>query len=71
MQIVKIGLHALGVILDLGVKASFSLVDEMAVVLPLNEAFEGQRDEQADGDGGEVEDEVANAVDGLVWWVDV
>jgi hypothetical protein len=57
--------------LNLGVKAGFGVVDEVTVVLPFDEAFEGQGDEQADGDGGEVEDEVAYAVDGLVGWVDV
>ena len=71
VQIVEVGLHVLGVILDLGMKASFCVVNEVPVVLPLDEAFEGQGDEQADGDGGEVEDEVAYAVDGLVGWVNV
>jgi hypothetical protein len=57
--------------LYLGVKAGFGVVDEVTVVLPLDEAFERKRDEQTDGDGGEVKDEVAYAVNGLVGWVDI
>ena len=43
----------------------------MAVVLPLDDAFEREGDEQADGDGGEVKKEIAPAVHGFVGRVDV
>jgi len=44
---------------------------EVAVVDPFDGGLEAERDEKADGDGGDVEEEVAPAVDGLVGWVDV
>jgi hypothetical protein len=52
--------------LNLGVEACLRFVDEMAVVLPFNAAFEAERDEQADGDGGEMKKKIAPAVDRLV-----
>jgi len=60
-----------GVALDFGVEAGVGVVDEMAMVLPLNDAFEREGDQQADGDGGEVEKEIAPAVHGFVGGVDV
>jgi hypothetical protein len=53
------------------VETGLGVVDEVAVVLPLDEAFERESDQQADGDGGEVKDEVAYAVDGFMGWMDV
>jgi hypothetical protein len=71
VQVGDVVLHAFGVVLYLGVEAGFGLVDEMAVVLPLDEAFEAESDEKADGDGGEVEEKVAPAVHRLVWGMDI
>jgi hypothetical protein len=74
--IIKFGLSLMDVGLDfseiicvglnLAVKTDFCFVNEMAVVLPLDAAFEAKCDEEADGDGGEMKEEVAPAVDGLV-----
>ena len=40
MQTCKRAGHAVGVAFDLGVEAGFGFVDEMAVVLPFDQAFE-------------------------------
>ena len=58
--------QALGVAFDLCVKAGFGFVDEVAMVLPLDETFEAEGDEEADGDGEEVKQEVAPAMDGFM-----
>ena len=44
VDIVEDGAHAVGVAFDLGVEAGFGVVNEVAVVLPLDEAFEGECD---------------------------
>jgi hypothetical protein len=43
----------------------------MAMVEEFDGLFEADGDEQADDDGGDVEEEVARGVDGFVGWVDV
>lgn len=47
------------------------LGDDVAVVERLDAGLEAESDEEADGNGGDVEEEVAPAMDGLVGWVDV
>ncbi len=63
--------HVGRVAFDFGVEAGLGVMDEMAVVAPLDDAFEGESDEQADGDGGEVKEEIAPAVHGFVGRVNV
>ncbi|NYF91700.1 hypothetical protein RBB79_18735 [Tunturiibacter empetritectus] len=58
--------QALSVAFDLGVEAGFGFVDEMTVVLPLDAAFEAERDEQADGDGQEMKQKVSPAMNGFM-----
>ncbi|MBB5317488.1 hypothetical protein [Tunturibacter empetritectus] len=45
MNVVEDILQATGVAFDLGVEAGFGLVDEVAVMLPLDAAFEAEGDE--------------------------
>jgi len=45
--------------------------DFVAVVDPLDGGFEAEGNEEADGNGEDVEEEVAPAVDGFVGWMDV
>jgi hypothetical protein len=47
-------------------EAHFGLVDKVTVVLPLNTALKAEGNEQADGDGGEVDKKVAPTVNRLV-----
>jgi hypothetical protein len=58
--------QAFGVAFDLGLKAGFGFVDEMAVMLPLDETFEAERDEKADGDCQEMKQKVSPAMNGLM-----
>ncbi len=58
--------QAFGVAFDLGAEAGFGFVDEVAVMLPLDAAFEAESDEKADGDGEEMKQKVAPAMDGLM-----
>lgn len=74
LPFVNVGLDVLqvgGVGLNLAMETYFGFVDKMAVVLPLDAAFEAERDQQADSDGREMKEEVAPAVDGLVWGMHV
>ena len=57
--------------LQLGVEIGFGGVEEVALVEVLDEGFERERDEEADGDNDEVEGEVAPGVDGFVRGVDI
>jgi hypothetical protein len=41
-------------------------VDEMAVVLPFDAAFEAEGDEEADGDGEEMDEKVAPSMNRLM-----
>lgn len=41
------------------------------MMMPLHRSFEAEGDEQADGDGHEMQDEVAEAVHPLVGWMDI
>ena len=59
------------VLLDLVADVLAGLVDDVPVVEPFDAGFEHERDEETDGDGGDVKEEVAPAVDGLVRWVNV
>ena len=43
-------------------EAGFGFVDEMAVMLPFDAAFEAEGDEEADGDGQEMEQKVSPAM---------
>ena len=45
--------------------------DLMDVVQPLNGLLEADGDEQADDDGGDVDEEIAPGGDGVVRWMDV
>ena len=45
---------------DLGVQAGLGFVDEVAVVLPFDAAFEAEGDEKADGDGQEMNRKLAS-----------
>ena len=51
------------VVSDLVVQVDFSGVEKVAIVRCFDEALQPQCDEQADGDGEEMHEEVANAVD--------
>lgn len=56
---------------DFGVQAGFGIVNQVAMMLPFDESLERECYEEADGDGGEVKQEIAPAVHGLVGRVDV
>ena len=71
MNVVEDILQAPGVALDLGVKAGFGFVDEMAVMLPLDAAFKAEGDEKADGDGQDMKQEIAPAMNGFMRGMDV
>jgi hypothetical protein len=71
MHVVDDVVHRLGIALDFVVEASFGFVDEVAMVLPFDAAFEAEGYEQADGDGGEMEKKIAPAMDRLVRGMDV
>ena len=43
----------------------------MAMVDELDGLLEADGDEETDDDGGDVDEEVAPGVCGVVWWVDV
>ena len=62
MQVGEDALQTFGVVLDFGVEAGFGFVDEMAVVLPLDEAFEAESDQEADGDCQEMKQKVSPAM---------
>jgi hypothetical protein len=57
--------------LNIGAKAGFGLVNEMAVMGALDAAFETEGNEEANGDGEKVEKEIANTVHLSVRRVDV
>ena len=48
-----------------------SLVREVTVVEVLDCLFEAYGDEEADDDGGDVDEEVSPGAGGVVWWVDI
>ena len=54
-----------------GVEIGFQLVALMTMMQGLDGLLEGDGDEQADADGGNVEQEVAPGVGGGVGWVDI
>jgi len=54
-----------------GVEVGFELVALMTMMQGLNGLLEADGDEQADADGGDVDEEVAPGVGGVVGWVDV
>jgi len=58
---------ALGFVVELG----FELMALMVVVESFDGLLQGDGDEEADADGGDVDEEVAPGVDGFVGWVDV
>ena len=51
-----------GVVFDLDVEAGFGFVDEVAVVLPFDAAFEAESDQEADGDCQEMKQKVSPAM---------
>jgi hypothetical protein len=53
-----------------GAEISFELVALMAVVDGFDGLFEADGDEQANDDGGDVDEEVAPGAGGVVRWVD-
>ncbi len=63
-------LHAFGVVLDLFVETGCGFVDEMAVMAPLDEALETEGNEKTDGNGGEMDEEVAPTMNRLVGRMD-
>jgi hypothetical protein len=54
-----------------GVEVGLKLVALMAVVEGLDGLLKGDGDEEADGDGGDVQEKVSPGVGGGVGWVDV
>ena len=59
------------VVFDLVADVFAGFGDDVTVVQTFDGGLERESDEEADGDGEVVEEEVAPAVDGLVRWVDV
>jgi len=61
-DLVKRGGDGFGVVFDLGVQAGLGLMDEVTVMSTLDASLEAEGDEKTDGDGKEVDEEVADAV---------
>ena len=70
-EVVEIAVEILEIHSHLCVQIFFELMALMAVVHPLYGLLKADRDEQADADGGDVDEEVGPGVSGLVWRVDV
>lgn len=59
------------IVCNLNVQTRFSLVSQMAMVLPFNNAFDADGDQQPDRNGKQVKEEVSPAVDRFMRRVDV
>ena len=70
-DVVSVGDDPLAALFDFAANVLAGLGDDVVVVDALDAGLDAESDEEADGDGGDVEEEVAPAVDGLVGWVDV
>ena len=67
----EVAIDDLEVLFGFVVEVFLQLMTLMPVVEELDRLFEADGDEQADNDGGDVDEEVAPVVGGVVRWVDV
>jgi hypothetical protein len=67
----QVGFRELVILLDLAMDALAGLADKMAMMHGFERALQTEGDEETEGDGTDVNEEVAPAVDALVGWVNV
>ena len=65
----QVGFRELVILLDLAMDALAGLADKMAMMHGFERALQTEGDEETEGDGTDVNEEVAPAVDALVGWV--